>query len=84
MSWFRDRDHRWPKALEERRGAVVLVATASVRQIAACDHDLRVDPLDQRYTPVPGSGRPRAEMEVGDVQDASSHRRSRLYSGFYG
>src|SRR5260221_729450 len=76
-----DREYRCVEALEKRRGPLVLITAAAIRQVATCDHDLRADPLDQRSeAPLQDRVVPRAEMEVGDVQDASSHRRSRLYS----
>ena len=68
---------------QECRRPLVLVAAAAVGQVAARDHEFGTDTLDQRARAPRSRHRvvPRAEVEIGDVQDASGHRRSRLYSG---
>ena len=83
MSWFPGTaDDRRAEAAQEGGGAVVLVAPAAVRQVAARDDQLGLRP---RSTSAPiACSRTRVvarpEMEIGDVQDARNHRRSRLYS----
>ena len=70
----RDDEQRPPEALEVTRGRLVLARRAAVGQVAARDHELRLDPLDQLADP--GADRlvverpSRAEMQVRHVKDA--------------
>jgi hypothetical protein len=67
--------------VEKTRGGLVLPARTAVREVAARDHKGRFDTADEfceRRGGVLERGIPRAEMEIGHVEDACRHRRSRL------
>ncbi len=59
--------------------ALELRAAAAVAEIAGCDHELGLHPLDQR-----GHGRLDVRVlaytgvEIGNVEDACAHERMRL------
>ena len=70
-----------PERAEEARSLLVLVAPAAVRQVAARDHELGLNPLHQRSDrALHRRVLARAEMQVGDVEDACHDGRGRLYS----
>jgi hypothetical protein len=77
-------EDRPAKAFEEVRRAGVLLGSPSVRQVAAGDDQLRVDPLDQvRKTRLDPWLVARADMEIREVKESrrgAGHRRSRLYT----
>ena len=67
-----------PKRADARRN-YELILTAAMAEIAAGDHEFRPEPLDQdRRTPLDRFVVTRAEVKIGDVQDARGHRRGRL------
>ena len=75
----RDREHRRPERAKEPRGARELVCATAVAEIAACDHELRSEALDQNGCAVLDRIVVAcAEMQVGEVQNACKHGRSRL------
>ena len=66
-------EERPAERLEVARGGLVLVGTATVGEIPARGHEIGRDPLDELADPLL-QGRvveavPRAEMEVGHVED---------------
>ncbi len=77
----RDGHHRRAQPPQECGGLVVLGASAAVCQVAGRDdqigpglsHEIADRIMDHGVVA-------RAEMEIRQVQDARSHRRSRLYS----
>jgi hypothetical protein len=78
------REDRSPEALEELGGAVVLVRAAAMRQVAARDYQLRVDPLDQvGETRLDPRLLAAADVKIREVKDSCpgrGHRRGRLYT----
>ena len=73
-------DYKRPsETLEERGGAVVLLGSAAVGQIAACDDQRGVDAV---YQSAQRGLDPRlldgADMEVRQVEEPCGHRRRRL------
>jgi hypothetical protein len=77
-------EDRPPEALEELGRAEVFLRSASVRQVAAGDDHLRVDPLDQvRKTRLDPWLLARADVQIREVEEScpgAGHRRSRLYT----
>jgi hypothetical protein len=73
-------EQRPSEALQEPRRGRVLLRRASVRQVAAHEHELGVEAVDQRCKRPfrPGCGG--ADVEIGDVENACKHRRPRLYT----
>ena len=83
MSWFPGTADQAPEALEEVRRPVVLVRTASVRQVAARDDQLGIDPLDQvdETSSIRGSSRvPTCRSESEEHVSGGGHSRGRLSS----
>jgi hypothetical protein len=79
-----DREHGAAEAAEEGRCALVLLAPAAVRQVAARDDQLRVDVLDQvsqpRFQLALGVA---ANVQIGQVKESCpgpGHSRGRLYT----
>ena len=69
------------KALQEGGGALVLVSPAPVREVARDDDQLRRDPLDQGSETGFDLGLCSApNVQIGEVEEASRQRRSRLYT----
>jgi hypothetical protein len=65
----RDRDHVAAEALEEGVRALVLVAPPAVGEVAARDHEPRLDLLDQALEgALDGRVLARAGVEIGDVE----------------
>jgi hypothetical protein len=82
VSW--DREHRAAETAQELRGTVVLLRKAAVREVAARDHELRIDAVDERLQAglepwfFVGS-----DMEIREVKNPCrlpSHSRGRLYT----
>ena len=65
---------------QQRRRRLVLLGRAAMREVAARDHELRLEPVDQRREGPFRVGGVRADVQIRDVQDACKHRRSRLYT----
>ena len=73
------------EAAQELRGALVLVASATMREVAGDDDQLWVDARDQRLETGFDSRFCRApDVQVGEVEEASRQRRSRLYTEIMG
>jgi hypothetical protein len=72
------------EAAEEGGGPIVLLGSAAVGQVAACDDQLRVDPVDERLQAGFKTGLLMcSDMEVREVKNPCrlpSHRRGRLYT----
>jgi hypothetical protein len=69
------------EAPQEGGRTLVLVASAPVREIARDDDQLRRDPLDQGLEAGFDLGLCRApDVQIGEVEEASRQRRSRLYT----
>jgi hypothetical protein len=69
------------EAPQEGGRTLVLVAPAPVREIARDDDQLRRDPLDQGLEAGFDLGLCRApDVQIGEVEEASRQRRSRLYT----
>ncbi len=75
-------EHGRAEPAEELRDRVVLRREAAVGEVAARHDEGRIDTLDQFGDGVLESGimqcAPRADVEIGHVEDARRHRRSRL------
>jgi hypothetical protein len=72
-------EHRRPKRAKEFGGALELLAPAAMREISRRDDELRLDLLDERRDArldVPLLVR--AHVEVGNVEEACCHSRTRL------
>jgi hypothetical protein len=68
-----------PEPAQECGRLVVLLGPAAVREVAARNDQLGCDLLHQRADPALDRRIVlRAEVQVRDVEDARSHRRSRL------
>ncbi len=83
MSWFPGTTSSGVSQLpQEGRSGLVLFRATEVRQVAGRDHELRVDVLHEGANRSSGreivASAARANMEVGHVEDARSHRRRRL------
>ena len=77
----RDDEQRRPERAQQLRRGLVLLRRAAVGEVAARDHELRLEPLDERSrAPIPQSTAFGADVQIRDVQDACKHRRSRLYT----
>jgi hypothetical protein len=75
----RNRQNGWPEPPEESGGPLELVTPPAMREVARRDHELRLGTLDEpcerrRHVDVLML----AHMEVGDVEDACCHGRTRL------
>ena len=70
----RDHEERRLEALQVPRRHLVLGGPAMVGEVAAHDHELRLDSADQGANALLEGGiveaAPRPEMEVGNVEDA--------------
>ena len=74
-----ERRHLQP--VEQRLGLLELRRPAAVREIAARDHELGLQLVTERHERVVELGcLVRAAMEVGDVDRAGGHGRTRLYT----
>ncbi len=72
-------EQRTAERTQERRGAVVLLGPASVREVAARDDECRVDALDQAFEgALDGRHFVRPDMDVRDVENPGGHGRRRL------
>jgi hypothetical protein len=80
----RNGEDRTAQALEELGRAVVLVRVAPVRQVAARDDQLRIDPVDQvGETRLDSRLLAAAHVEIGEVKESCpgrGQRRGRLYT----
>ena len=75
----RNREHGPVEAAQEARRARELILSATMAQVTARDHELRREPLDQhRRAALDRVVVTRAVMQVGQVQNARNHGRSRL------
>ncbi len=78
----RDDEQRRAEASQESRRLLVLRTPSAVREVAARDHERRLDARDEISERLLRDRFlvriPRAEMEIGHVEDAGVHRRSRL------
>ena len=74
-----DRQHGPVEAAQEGRGLLELCSAPAVAQVAARDHQVGPEPLDQHLCP-PHDRLvvTRAEMEVGKVENAAGHAGGRL------
>src|SRR5262249_55009849 len=69
------------EAVQEGRRRLVLGRLPTVREVAAGDHELRLEAVDERCErPFHGRRFRRADMQIRDMQDPCKHRRSRLYT----
>jgi hypothetical protein len=74
-----DREHRRPERAQETGRARELVFAAAVAEVAAGDNELRLESLDQdRRTVLDRVVGTCAEVQVGQVENACKHGRSRL------
>ncbi len=75
----RHREHRRPERAKELGGALELFAAAAMREITRRDDELRLDPLDEpRETRLDFRLLVRADVEIGNVEEACGHSRTRL------
>jgi hypothetical protein len=75
----RDRENRRAEPLQEPGCPLVLLGSTAVGQVAARDDELRPHVDEQRcYRLLDRGILARAEMQVGDVENAGGHGRSRL------
>src|SRR5262249_32939817 len=75
----RDREHRRPERTQKPRRANELVLAPAVTEVAARDHELRLETLDQNRC----AAHDRvcvtcSEVQAGKMQNACKHGRSRL------
>ena len=76
-----DDEQGWAECAQQRRCRLVLHGRSPVGEVAAGDHELRLEALDERRErPLGGRRLGRAYVQIGHVQDACNHRRSRLYT----
>ena len=77
----RDRERRRGEAVEERLRLLELRAAAAIAEVAACDHELGPELVTECHESVVERGiGMRAPVQVGDVDRARGHRRTRLYT----
>ena len=74
-----DREHRRPERPQQLRRPLELLPAATVRQIARCDHELRLEALHEPYQclldfPLLMC----THVEIGNVEEPGGHDRTRL------
>ena len=76
MSWFPGTTSSGARAARGTRTRVVLGEPAAVGEVAARDHEVRLDVPSARGVPARRPGPPAPEVEVRHVEDAGRHRRT--------
>jgi hypothetical protein len=76
----RHREHGWAERTEQLRRALELLEAPAMREIAGRDDQLRLDPLDEPRERTPSFRiLVCTDVEVGYMEEAGSHERTRLY-----